>query len=109
MSAIFFLVVLYLIIGATVFKALEQPNESLQKLAILAEKLEFLNTHDCVNSSELEDLVKVGKSTNTTLVIIISLLLDLITDKFYSFVPVCKFLSVQFKYSSENKREQSTY
>ncbi|XP_069552715.1 potassium channel subfamily K member 2-like [Brachyistius frenatus] len=57
-SAIFFLVVLYLIIGATVFKALEQPHESSQKLAILAEKLEFLTMHACVNSSELEDLVK---------------------------------------------------
>ncbi|KAM9354384.1 potassium channel subfamily K member 2b isoform 2-T2 [Pholidichthys leucotaenia] len=57
-SAIFFLVVLYLIIGATVFRALEQPRESSQKLAILAEKLEFLAMHSCVNSSELEDLVK---------------------------------------------------
>ncbi|KAM4633214.1 potassium channel subfamily K member 2b [Polymixia lowei] len=57
-SAIFFLVVLYLIIGATVFQALEQPHESSQKLAILAEKLDFLTVHSCVNSSELEDLVK---------------------------------------------------
>ncbi|XP_069371309.1 potassium channel subfamily K member 2b isoform X1 [Paralichthys olivaceus] len=57
-SAIFFLVVLYLIIGATVFRALEQPHESSQKLAILAEKLDFLATHACVNSSQLEDLVK---------------------------------------------------
>ncbi|XP_029903262.1 potassium channel subfamily K member 2b [Myripristis murdjan] len=57
-SAIFFLVVLYLIIGATVFRALEQPHESSQKLAILAEKLDFLAVHACVNSSELEDLVK---------------------------------------------------
>ncbi|XP_070843415.1 potassium channel subfamily K member 2-like [Chaetodon auriga] len=57
-SAIFFLVVLYLIIGATVFRALEQPHESSQKLAILAEKLDFLAMHTCVNSSELEDLVK---------------------------------------------------
>ncbi|KAG7461086.1 hypothetical protein MATL_G00206280 [Megalops atlanticus] len=57
-SAIFLLVVLYLIIGATVFKALEQPHESSQKYAILAEKLEFLARHSCVNSSELEDLVK---------------------------------------------------
>ncbi|XP_070782095.1 potassium channel subfamily K member 2b isoform X2 [Enoplosus armatus] len=57
-SAIFFLVVLYLIIGATVFRALEQPHESSQKLAILAEKLDFLAMHACVNSSELEDLVK---------------------------------------------------
>ncbi|CAL8312895.1 unnamed protein product [Lota lota] len=57
-SAIFFLVVLYLIVGATVFRALEQPHESSQKLAILAEKLDFLALHACVNSSELEDLVK---------------------------------------------------
>ncbi|XP_029984750.1 potassium channel subfamily K member 2b isoform X2 [Sphaeramia orbicularis] len=57
-SAIFFLVVLYLIIGATVFSALEQPHESSQKLAILAEKLDFLAMHACVNNSELEDLVK---------------------------------------------------
>ncbi|XP_010771625.1 potassium channel subfamily K member 2 isoform X1 [Notothenia coriiceps] len=57
-SAIFFMVVLYLIIGATVFRALEQPYESSQKLAILAEKLDFLAMHACVNSSELEDLVK---------------------------------------------------
>lgn len=64
-SAIFFLVVLYLIIGATVFRALEQPHESSQKLAILAEKLEFLAMNACVNSTELEHLVKVGVSINT--------------------------------------------
>ncbi|KAK7907825.1 hypothetical protein WMY93_016437 [Mugilogobius chulae] len=57
-SAIFFLVVLYLIIGATVFKALEQPHESYQKMAILEEKLQFLIKHSCVNTSELENLVK---------------------------------------------------
>lgn len=61
-SAIFFLVVLYLIIGAAVFSALEQPHESSQKLAILAEKLDFLAMHACVNSSELEALVKVGRN-----------------------------------------------
>lgn len=65
-SAIFFLVVLYLIIGATVFRALEQPQENLQKLAILEEKLKFLATHACVNTSELEDLVKVGERINAT-------------------------------------------
>uniref|UniRef100_UPI0037E7DA29 potassium channel subfamily K member 2b isoform X2 n=1 Tax=Semicossyphus pulcher TaxID=241346 RepID=UPI0037E7DA29 len=57
-SAIFFLVVLYLIIGATVFKALEQPHETTQKFAILENKLTFLAMHACVNSSELEDLVR---------------------------------------------------
>ncbi|XP_048105692.1 potassium channel subfamily K member 2-like [Alosa alosa] len=60
-SAIFCLVVLYLIMGATVFRALEQPHESSQKLAILMEKLDFLVQHPCVNSSQLEDLVKVSK------------------------------------------------
>lgn len=66
-SAIFFLVVLYLIIGATVFSTLEQPHESSQKLAILAEKLDFLAMHACVNSSELEALVKVGGNVSVQL------------------------------------------
>ncbi|CAJ1078037.1 LOW QUALITY PROTEIN: potassium channel subfamily K member 2-like [Xyrichtys novacula] len=57
-SAIFFLVVLYLIVGATVFKALEQPHETEQKSAILEQKVIFLTMHTCVNSSELENLVK---------------------------------------------------
>ncbi|MEQ2302725.1 Potassium channel subfamily K member 2 [Ameca splendens] len=65
-SAIFFLVVLYLIIGATVFRALEQPHESSQKLAILAEKLEFLAMHSCVNSTELEDLVKAASGFSSS-------------------------------------------
>ncbi|XP_075209725.1 LOW QUALITY PROTEIN: potassium channel subfamily K member 2 [Chanos chanos] len=56
--ALFLLVVLYLVIGATVFKVLEQPQESAQKYIIVREKLEFLLRHTCVNSSELEDLVK---------------------------------------------------
>lgn len=67
MSAIFFLVVLYLIIGATVFKALEQPYERYEKLVILEKKLDFLVMHACVNSSELEDLVKVGGSIKLVL------------------------------------------
>ncbi|XP_043076151.1 potassium channel subfamily K member 2b isoform X2 [Puntigrus tetrazona] len=56
--SVFLLVVLYLILGATVFKELEQPHETSQKLAILVEKLEFLEQHSCVNSSDLENLVK---------------------------------------------------
>ncbi|XP_051510796.1 potassium channel subfamily K member 2b [Myxocyprinus asiaticus] len=56
--AVFLLVVLYLILGATVFKELEQPYETAQKLAILMEKLEFLSEHSCVNSTDLEILVK---------------------------------------------------
>lgn len=80
-SAIFFLVVFYLIIGAAVFRALEQPQESSQKLAILAQKLEFLAMHACVNSSELEDLVKVG-GRNLLIFKICSLLQDeVMTEK----------------------------
>uniref|UniRef100_A0A3P9CJK8 Potassium channel, subfamily K, member 2b n=1 Tax=Maylandia zebra TaxID=106582 RepID=A0A3P9CJK8_9CICH len=70
-SAIFFLVVLYLIIGATVFRALEQPHESSQKLAILTQKLDFLVAHACVNSSELEELVRVGGSFSAIIIILI--------------------------------------
>lgn len=62
---IFFLVVLYLIIGAMVFSELEKPHESSQKLAIVAEKLDFLTKHACVNSSELEALVKVSRINNS--------------------------------------------
>ncbi|XP_053722734.1 potassium channel subfamily K member 2-like [Synchiropus splendidus] len=57
-TAIFLVVVLYLVMGAAVFKALEQPHESAQRLAILTQKLEFLSTHSCVNQSQLEELVK---------------------------------------------------
>eukprot|EP00062_Callorhinchus_milii_P019252 gi/632973586/ref/XP_007903225.1/ PREDICTED: potassium channel subfamily K member 2 isoform X1 [Callorhinchus milii] len=57
-SAIFLLVVLYLIVGATVFKALEQPNESSQRTTIIVEKLEFLEKHLCVDSMDLELLIQ---------------------------------------------------
>ncbi|KAI9542647.1 Potassium channel sub K member 2 [Dissostichus eleginoides] len=57
-TAIFLLVVLYLVMGAAVFRSLEQPHESAQRLAILTQKLEFLSTHSCVNQSQLEELVK---------------------------------------------------
>ncbi|XP_048392339.1 potassium channel subfamily K member 2 isoform X1 [Stegostoma tigrinum] len=77
-SANFLVVVLYLIIGATVFQALEQPAESSQKTAITIQKLEFLEKHMCVNSLELELLIQhlmeavnagvnpAGNSTNHT-------------------------------------------
>ncbi|TKS70019.1 Potassium channel subfamily K member 2 [Collichthys lucidus] len=57
-TAIFLLVVLYLVMGAAVFRALEQPHESAQRLAILSQKLEFLSRHSCVNQSQMEELVK---------------------------------------------------
>uniref|UniRef100_A0A8C7XAN4 Potassium two pore domain channel subfamily K member 2 n=1 Tax=Oryzias sinensis TaxID=183150 RepID=A0A8C7XAN4_9TELE len=55
-TAIFLLVVLYLVIGAAVFRSLEQPHESAQRLAILSQKLKFLSKHSCVNQSQLEEI-----------------------------------------------------
>ncbi|XP_034728798.1 potassium channel subfamily K member 2-like isoform X1 [Etheostoma cragini] len=57
-TAIFLLVVLYLVMGAAVFRSLEQPHESAQRLAILSQKLEFLSRHSCVSQGQLEELVK---------------------------------------------------
>ncbi|KAM9826468.1 potassium channel subfamily K member 2 isoform 1-T1 [Syngnathus typhle] len=57
-TAIFLLIVFYLVMGAAVFRSLEQPHESAQRLAILTQKLDFLAKHPCVNHSQLEDLVK---------------------------------------------------
>lgn len=58
-STIFLVVVLYLIIGATVFKALEQPHETSQRTTIVIQKQMFVSQHACVNDTELEDLIQV--------------------------------------------------
>ncbi|TSL47543.1 Potassium channel subfamily K member 2 [Bagarius yarrelli] len=64
---VFLLVVLYLIMGATVFKALEQPHESSQKLAILSQKLQFLIDHPCQVMSAIRAGVNPsGNSSNVT-------------------------------------------
>uniref|UniRef100_A0A8C6VMU9 Potassium two pore domain channel subfamily K member 2 n=1 Tax=Naja naja TaxID=35670 RepID=A0A8C6VMU9_NAJNA len=57
-STIFLVVVLYLIIGATVFKALEQPHETSQRTTIVIQKQMFVSQHACVNDTELEDLIQ---------------------------------------------------
>ncbi|XP_037679791.1 potassium channel subfamily K member 2 isoform X5 [Choloepus didactylus] len=57
-STIFLVVVLYLIIGATVFKALEQPHESSQRTTIVIQKQTFVSQHSCVNSTELDELIQ---------------------------------------------------
>lgn len=58
-STIFLVVVLYLIIGATVFKALEQPQEISQRTTIVIQKQNFIAQHACVNSTELDELIQV--------------------------------------------------
>lgn len=57
--AIFVVVVVYLVTGGLVFRALEQPFESSQKNTIAMEKAEFLRDHVCVSPQELETLIQV--------------------------------------------------
>ncbi|XP_065727640.1 potassium channel subfamily K member 10 [Phocoena phocoena] len=56
--AIFVVVVVYLVTGGLVFRALEQPFESSQKNTIAMEKAEFLRDHVCVSPQELETLIQ---------------------------------------------------
>ncbi|XP_076127912.1 potassium channel subfamily K member 10a [Alosa pseudoharengus] len=56
--AVFVVVVLYLVAGGLVFRALEQPFESNQKDTITMEKAAFLQNHPCVTPAELEALIK---------------------------------------------------
>lgn len=58
-STIFLVVVVYLIIGATVFKALEQPYETSQRTTIVIQKQTFVSQHSCVNATELDELIQV--------------------------------------------------
>ncbi|XP_063804621.1 potassium channel subfamily K member 10 isoform X1 [Pseudophryne corroboree] len=56
--AIFVVVVVYLVSGGLVFRALEQPFESSQKSTIAQEKADFLQIHSCVTQQELDALIK---------------------------------------------------
>ncbi|XP_077179531.1 potassium channel subfamily K member 10 isoform X2 [Paroedura picta] len=56
--AIFIVVVAYLISGGLVFRALEQPEESRQKIRIADDKARFLQKHNCVSPEELEALIQ---------------------------------------------------
>nr|KAF6387142.1 potassium two pore domain channel subfamily K member 10 [Myotis myotis] len=60
--AIFVVVVVYLVTGGLVFRALEQPFESSQKNTIALEKAEFLRDHVCVSPQELETLIQVSRA-----------------------------------------------
>ncbi|NXU70470.1 KCNKA protein, partial [Oreotrochilus melanogaster] len=55
---IFVVVVVYLVTGGLVFRALEQPFESRQKNTIALEKADFLREHGCVTQLELETLIQ---------------------------------------------------
>ncbi|CAJ1077574.1 potassium channel subfamily K member 10a [Xyrichtys novacula] len=56
--AVFVVVVVYLMGGGLVFRALEQPFENNQKITITAEKAAFLQKHPCVSPEELEAIIK---------------------------------------------------
>ncbi|XP_043930034.1 potassium channel subfamily K member 10 [Protopterus annectens] len=56
--AVFVVVVVYLVIGGLVFRALELPFERNQKYTIALEKADFLREHHCVTQQELETLIQ---------------------------------------------------
>ncbi|KAF7201614.1 potassium channel subfamily K member 10b isoform X1 [Nothobranchius furzeri] len=56
--AVFIVVVLYLVGGALVFKALEQPFESEQKTIISQDKASFLQKHPCVTPADLDEIIQ---------------------------------------------------
>ncbi|XP_061785320.1 potassium channel subfamily K member 10a [Nerophis lumbriciformis] len=56
--AVFVVVVVYLVAGGLMFRALEQPFENNQKITITAEKAAFLQKHTCVSPDELEVIIK---------------------------------------------------
>ena len=60
--AIFVVVVVYLVTGGLVFRALEQPFESSQRSTMALEKAEFLRDHVCVSPQELETLIQVSRA-----------------------------------------------
>jgi len=60
--AVFIVVVLYLVGGALAFQAFEQPYESNRKTNITLEKASFLERHECVTPSELDDIIRVSTS-----------------------------------------------
>ncbi|KAM9332011.1 potassium channel subfamily K member 4 [Pholidichthys leucotaenia] len=56
--AIFTGVLLYLVLGAVVFRALEAPQEEGSHMRLLERRLEFLSNFSCVNSDNLQALIE---------------------------------------------------
>ncbi|XP_072906942.1 potassium channel subfamily K member 2-like isoform X1 [Hemitrygon akajei] len=94
-SVYFLVVVLYLIIGATVFRALEQPTESSQKTAIIMQKLDFLEKHMCVNSLELELLIQKWKISQTKIRVISTFLFILFGCLLFVAIPAMIFKHIE--------------
>ncbi|XP_070622867.1 potassium channel subfamily K member 4 isoform X1 [Erythrolamprus reginae] len=60
------IVALYLVMGAVVFRLLEQPHEALQQVKIQAYLEHFLKAHECVAVEELEELIQqVNEATGS--------------------------------------------
>uniref|UniRef100_A0A8C6XDM4 Potassium channel subfamily K member 4 n=1 Tax=Naja naja TaxID=35670 RepID=A0A8C6XDM4_NAJNA len=52
------IVALYLVMGAVVFRLLEQPHEAVQQVKIQAYLEHFLKAHECVAVEDLEELIQ---------------------------------------------------
>lgn len=58
--ALLALVLLYLVSGALVFQALEQPHEQQVQKNLEDGRDQFLKDHPCVSQKSLEEFIKVG-------------------------------------------------
>uniref|UniRef100_W5LVU2 Potassium two pore domain channel subfamily K member 4 n=1 Tax=Lepisosteus oculatus TaxID=7918 RepID=W5LVU2_LEPOC len=64
--AIFTAVLLYLVLGAVVFRTLESPWETQQHGNIADSKRGFLGNHSCVSAEQLDLLIKTGTVRNSS-------------------------------------------
>jgi hypothetical protein len=58
-------VMLYLVIGALVFRTLESPQESKEHEKLLRTTRDFLQNHSCVTAQNLSDLIMVHTHQST--------------------------------------------
>lgn len=64
-ALLMFLLLLYLNVGALVFSTIEQRQLTEKQTAFLAYLESFIERHDCLNSSELDDLLAVVARSST--------------------------------------------
>ncbi|XP_068532083.1 potassium channel subfamily K member 2 isoform X6 [Anas acuta] len=94
-STIFLVVVVYLIIGATVFKALEQPHETSQKTTIVIQKQTFVSQHSCVNATELDELIQKWNVSQTKIRIISTIIFILFGCVLFVALPAVIFKHIE--------------
>lgn len=58
-------VLLYLVLGAVVFRALEAPREEVEHMQLQDTRRDFLLNFTCVGPENLQDLIEVNQSESS--------------------------------------------